>query len=134
MGATQVRVAVPVPVAGGADPVGASTAMAKGPIDAVVLLSLATIMILAVVPTLPTDGVPLSAPVLLLKLAHAGLRLMENVTPVVLGETTVGRNEYVLPAVTLVGGEPCKINWAAVGGAGAVGVVGDVVEVEEESL
>ena len=54
--------------------------------------------------------------------------MMENVTPVVLGETTVGRNEYVLPAVTLVGGEPCKINWAA------VGVDGDVVEVEEESL
>ena len=46
----------------------------------------------------------------------------------VLGETTVGRNEYVLPAVTLVGGEPCKINWAA------VGVDGDVVEVEEVSL
>src|ERR1700722_12441970 len=110
LGATQVRVAVPVPVAGGADP-GASTAMANGPIDAVALLSLATIMILAVVPTLPTEGVPLSAPVLLSKLAHAGLRLMENVTPVVPGATTVGRNEYVLPAVTLVGGEPCKINW-----------------------
>jgi hypothetical protein len=109
LGATQVRVAVPVPVAGGAEPVGASTAMANGPIDAVALLSLARIMILEVVPTLPTEGVPLSAPVLLSKLAHAGLRLMENVTPVA-PEDTVGRNEYMVPAVTLVGGEPCKIN------------------------
>ena len=40
----------------------------------------------------------------------------------------------MLPAVTLVGGEPCNINWAALGGAGAVGVDGDVVEVEEVSL
>jgi hypothetical protein len=41
--------------------------------------------------------------------------VMEKVTPAGLGDT-VGWNEYGVPAVTCVGGEPCKANGAAVDG------------------
>jgi hypothetical protein len=68
---------------------------------------------LAVIPSLPTVGVPLRVPVPALKLAQAGLCVMEKVTPAALGDT-VGWNEYGVPAVTCVGGDPCKTSGAVV--------------------
>jgi len=50
--------------------------------------------------------VPLSRPVVVLKLAQEGLLTMENVRMLPDGSVAVGVNEYAVPAVTLVPGEP----------------------------
>ncbi len=86
---------------------GATTTTENGPTDAALLPLLAVMVIFAAVPTLLSAGVPLKAPVLELKLAHAGFREIVKVTAAVAGDT-VGWNEYLVPAMTLVGGDPCK--------------------------
>jgi hypothetical protein len=63
--------AEPLAGAGGVDD-GAVTAIAKGPIDALLLPLDAVMVMPADVPSLATAGLPVSAPVLVLKAAHAG--------------------------------------------------------------
>ena len=65
-------------------------------------------------PTLPAAGVPLSCPVAMLKVAQGGRFVIENDSVWPAGPLAVGVNEYVVPAVTLVGGVP-----EMVGGDGA---------------
>ena len=69
VGAVQDRVAEPV-----AGPAGAAalTTIANGPIDALLLPLVAVMLMPALVPSLATVGVPVNAPVLALKAAHAG--------------------------------------------------------------
>ena len=55
--------------------------------------SLTLITIPDVVPTSPAPGVPLSCPVEMLKLAHEGMLVMENVRPLPAGSLAVGVNE-----------------------------------------
>jgi hypothetical protein len=51
-------------------------------------------------------GVPLSRPVLVLNVAHAGLLRMENVSVLPSGSLAVGWNEYAVPTVAVVTGVP----------------------------
>ncbi len=89
---------------------------------------------LPVVPTAPAEGVPVNAPVVVLKLAQAGCPVIEKVTVPVLADT-VGRKEYALPAVTLAAGVPAMLSAVAGGvGGGVVGCVGVVVPVGLELL
>ena len=60
-GATQLKLADP-----------AVTAIENGPIDALLLPLLAVMVILVVVPTFATLGVPVNSPVLALKVAQDG--------------------------------------------------------------
>jgi len=80
--------------------------------------------ILPVVPTWPAEGVPLNAPVVVLKLAQAGWPVIEKMTVPVLADT-VGLKEYALPAATLAAGVPAMLS-AVAGGVGD-GVLGGVV-------
>ena len=57
-------------------------------------------------PTFAAAGAPLSRPLTVLKLAQEGLLAMENVRVLPEGSVAVGVNEYAVPAVTLVAGEP----------------------------
>jgi hypothetical protein len=68
VGAVQDSVAEPVAGLAG----GALTTIAKGPIDALLLPLVAVMLIPALVPSLAAAGVPVNAPVLVLKAAHVG--------------------------------------------------------------
>jgi hypothetical protein len=68
--------------------------------------SLTLITMPASVPTLAAAGVPLSRPLPVLKPAQDGLLTMEKVRACPEGSVAVGVNEYAVPAVTLVPGEP----------------------------
>jgi hypothetical protein len=74
--------------------------------DADVLPSLTVITIPEVVPMSAAAGVPLSCPVAVLKLAQGGGLVIEKVRGLPDGSVVVGVNEYAVPAVTLVLGEP----------------------------
>ena len=80
VGSVQDRLAEPVAGPAGGLAGGALTAIVKGPIDALPLLLLAVMVMPAEVPTLATAGVPVNAPVLALKPAHAGFPWIRNVT------------------------------------------------------
>lgn len=54
-------------------------------------------------------GVPLSLPVLVLKLAQDGLFAMANVSVLPSGSFAVGVNEYAVPTLTEVGGVPLMV-------------------------
>src|SRR5688500_11539016 len=68
--------------------------------------SLALITMLEYVPTLVAVGVPVSAPVEVLKVAQAGRLLIDHVSARPSGSEPVGRNAYALPATTDVDGVP----------------------------
>jgi hypothetical protein len=68
--------------------------------------SLTLITIPDVVPTSPAPGVPLSCPLLVLKLAQEGLLVIEKARVLPDGSVVVGVKEYAVPTVTLVPGEP----------------------------
>ena len=68
-------------------------------------------------------GVPLNAPVAELKVAHAGMLLIENDNVVPLGAVVVGVNEYSCCACAVVAGEP-----AIVGGLAGAGGAFTVIE------
>jgi len=68
--------------------------------------SLTAITMPAVVPASVLAGVPLSMPVVVEKLAHDGLLVIENVSVPPLGFVVVGVNEYAEPACTEVPGVP----------------------------
>ena len=77
--------------------VGATTAaftvIANADNEADALPSLTLITMPEVVPTSAAAGVPLSCPVEMLKLAHEGMLVMENVRPLPAGSLAVGVNE-----------------------------------------
>jgi hypothetical protein len=85
VGAAQDNVADP-------DPPGASTTMANGPMVALLLPLLAIMVMFSVFPMLLFAGVPLNAPVLESKRAHAGFCAILKVTTSMLSDT-VGWNE-----------------------------------------
>ena len=62
-----------------------------------------------VLPTLAAAGVPLRRPVDVLKLAHDGLLVIENVRVCPSGSEAVGVNEYACPTVTEVAGVPLMV-------------------------
>jgi len=84
----------------------ASTVIAKAGNAAEARPSLTLITMPAYVPTFAAAGAPLSRPLAVLKLAQEGLLTMENVRMLPDGSVAVGVNEYAVPAVTLVPGEP----------------------------
>jgi len=90
--------------------VGATTAaftvIANADNAADALPSLTLITMPEVVPTSAAVGVPLSCPLVVLKLAHEGWWLMEKVRELPDGSVVVGTKEYAVPTVTLVFGEP----------------------------
>ena len=95
--------------------VGLATALtvianASSDADALPLLTLITIPLY--VPTSLADGVPLSCPVAILKVAQAGLFVIENERRLPEGSLAVGVNEYAVPAVTLVAGVPEMVGGA----------------------
>ena len=67
--------------------------MEKAAREAVCVPSLTEIVILESVPASALEGVPVSAPVVLLKLAHDGLLLIEKVSEPPLGSVVVGVKE-----------------------------------------
>jgi hypothetical protein len=83
-----------------------TTAIAKVGSEAVATPSLTLITIPASVPTSAAAGVPLSCPLAMLKFAHEGRLLIENVRPLPAGSLAVGANEYAIPTVALVPGMP----------------------------
>src|SRR6185503_4277074 len=58
------------------------------------------------VPTFELVGVPCNRPVVALNVAHAGRFVMLKVSVPPSASLAVGVNEYAVPAVTVVGGEP----------------------------
>lgn len=89
------------------------TSIIKGCKDAVVGPSVAVIVMLPVIPTSLTVGVPDSLPVAVSKLTQFGCPLMEKVTVPLLAETP-GWKVYALPAATLAGGVPVSSTDGAV--------------------
>src|SRR5215472_9956926 len=83
-----------------------ATAIAKAGSEALATPSLTLITIPLSVPTSAAVGVPLSCPLAILKLAHEGLLLIENVKPLPAGSLAVGENEYVIPTVAVAPGVP----------------------------
>ena len=90
--------------------VGATTAaftvIAKADNVADAVPSLTLITTPDVVPTSPATGVPLSCPLLVLKLAQEGLLVIEKMRVLPDGSVVVGVKEYAVPTITLVFGEP----------------------------
>jgi hypothetical protein len=84
-------------VLGGEEDDAAATAMANAGSAAELVPLLTLITMLLSVPTLEADGVPESVPVVLAKVAQAGLSVMLKLTAWPLGLLTVGVNEYALP-------------------------------------
>jgi hypothetical protein len=83
--------------------------MVKGVRDVLLPSVLAVMMMCPVVPSSAARGIPLSAPVVVSNLIHAGCPDMVNPTTALPGETE-GWNEYWVPTVALSGGAPCKAN------------------------
>jgi hypothetical protein len=83
-----------------------TTVIVKAGSEALATPSLTLITIPASVPTSAAVGVPLSCPLAILKLAHEGRLLMENVRPLPAGSLAVGENEYAIPTVALAPAVP----------------------------
>jgi hypothetical protein len=83
-----------------------TTVIVKAGREALATPSLTLMTIPGSVPTSDAAGVPLSCPLAMLKLAHAGLLLIEKVRPLPAGSLAVGANEYATPTVALVAGVP----------------------------
>jgi hypothetical protein len=81
-------------------------------------------------PTLAAAGVPVSAPVVLLKVAQLGLFWIEKVSVPPLGSVVLGVKLYAEPAVTDVPGVPAIVGGA--GGGGGVFVVPAVTAIAKE--
>lgn len=86
--------------------------MVNGCNEAVLVALLAVMAMCPVVPSSRLEGVPLSTPLLVSKCAHLGCPEILKTTRVLLADA-VGRNEYMPPAITLVGGTPCSVMGAA---------------------
>jgi len=83
-----------------------TTVIVKAGSEALATPSLTLITIPATVPTSAAVGVPLSCPLAILKLAHEGRLLMENVRPLPAGSLAVGANEYAIPTVAFAPAVP----------------------------
>jgi hypothetical protein len=86
--------------------VAALTAIANAASDAEDVPSLTEMVMPEKEPTLLEAGVPVSAPVVVLKLAQAGLLVIEKVSVLPLGSVVLGVKLYAVPAVTDVAGVP----------------------------
>src|SRR5690606_364173 len=84
------------------------------------LPSLTPITMFENVPT--AFGVPESRPVLVEKLAHAGMPEIEKVSASPLASLALGWNEYAVPTITLAAGTP-EITGGVLAGGGVVPVV-----------
>jgi hypothetical protein len=82
----------------------ALTVIANAGREAVATPSVTLITMAGSVPTSVAAGVPLSCPVAMLKFAHDGLPVIENVMPLPAGSLAVGVNEYAAPTAAFV---PC---------------------------
>jgi hypothetical protein len=102
---------------------GAATVTANDASDADAVPSETEITMPEYVPTLVLVGVPVSAPVDVLKLAQAGLPEILNVNALPSGSEAVGWNAYDEPTVTLAAGVP-EITGALLGGASTVTLKG----------
>lgn len=78
----------------------------NGARDELWLPSVTEMVMLESVPTSLLVGVPVSSPVKVLKLAHDGMFLMENVRVPPLGSETVGVKAYACCSLTVVIGVP----------------------------
>src|SRR5690606_24427876 len=63
-------------------------------------------VMLEYLPTLAAAGVPLSCPLVVLNVAHAGLFAIENVSLSPSASDAVGRKLYAAPTSTVVAGDP----------------------------
>ena len=86
------------------------TVIENGASEADALPSDTEITIPELVPTLEEVGVPVRAPVVLLKLAQLGLFWIEKVSLPPLGSVALGTKLYGEPAVTVVSGVPDRDN------------------------
>jgi hypothetical protein len=101
-----LKLALPVVVAG-------VTVMLKGGSELEATPSLTLSTMLEYVPVCVLAGVPESWPVAMLKLAQAGMFVIENDRLLPDGSVVVGVNEYPVPAVTLAGGVPDMVGGEA---------------------
>src|SRR5205814_873938 len=85
---------------------GADTAMAKAGSEVVRVPSLTLITMPEKMPTLAVVAVPVSCPVVLLKLAHDGRLAIEKVSVSLSGSLAVGVIELLATATTFVDGVP----------------------------
>ena len=86
--------------------------MEKAGSDTVASAAATLIRILGNVPTLALPGVPASAPVSVLKVAHAGILTIEKLKLSPLGALTTGVKPKDWPAVMLAGGVPLIVGAA----------------------
>lgn len=103
VGGVQLSVAEPLLVPG------LLTAMLNARSEVRLVPSLALITMFEYVPTCDEFGVPVNAPVLVLKLAQLGRLLMDHVSERPSGSDPLGRNEYALPETTDVDGVPLTV-------------------------
>src|SRR3569833_1545317 len=108
----------------GGSAAGAVTAMVNAGSETLVVPSLTLMVIFAYVPRLVVPGVPESWPVLVLKVAQAGLLAIAKVNLLPSASEAAGWNEYVDPAWTAVAGAPVIFGGVFVGGAGGIAVTG----------
>ena len=107
LAANQVPLKLALPV------VAAVTVMLKGGSELEATPSLTLSTMLEYVPVCVLAGVPESWPVAMLKLAQAGMFVIENDRLLPDGSVVVGVNEYPVPAATLVGGVPDMVGGEA---------------------
>ncbi len=105
-------------IVGGRLVVGAVTVIANAGRAALALPSLTLMTMPEKLPVVPVGGVPVNAPVCMLKVAQAGLPAIANVSGLSSGSAAVGTNVYGVPAATDVIGAP-----EIVGGELVVGIV-----------
>ena len=111
-------------IVGGRLPVGACTVIANAGSDAVAAPSLTAITMLPNVPVVPTGGVPLNRPVVVLNAAQLGRPEIANVSGLPSASLAVGTNVYAVPASTLVIGAPA-IDGARFTGGGVTTMLND---------
>src|SRR5688572_17403494 len=91
------------------------TSMRKAGSCEIALPSEASIRMEPLIPTLASDGVPVSAPVVVLKVAQAGTFVARKVSGSPSGSAAVGVNEYDEPAESVTAGVPAMMGaefWA----------------------
>lgn len=91
---------------GGGGAGGAVIVMTNAASEALAPPSLTVTTMLAVSPTSASEGMPVSSPVAVLKLAHSGLLTIEKMSVPPSASEAVGRKLYVSPACTVVDGVP----------------------------
>src|ERR1700722_15469997 len=87
----------------------------------IVLVCMPSVTLIATLAKVPAAfGVPESSPGEVLKLAQEGLFITEKTSPVPLAALVVGRNVYIVPSATSVGGSPEMVSGATTAMANGV--------------